>query len=251
MGKLVYSSQKICIICRTHGEFLVSPNNFLNGRDCPVCRKNRYHKKISENGIDSFIERASKIHNGKYDYSKVNYVNARTKVCIICPEHGEFWQTPDTHINKEYGCPFCKESKLEKKVQKILNDNHIFFIRQYTPDFFKEKKSYSYQKCDFYIPSKNIVIECQGEQHFKPFKNIDNEDGLKRRISLDVSKNKKLNMHDVRVLYVISKSISIEDIVNNAIYEDIYDSDNCIKENTYLERNIILKLTDNVSEKTI
>lgn len=39
---------------------------------------------------EEFIERARKIHGNKYDYSKVNYVNAKTKVCIICPIHGEF-----------------------------------------------------------------------------------------------------------------------------------------------------------------
>lgn len=50
------------------------------------------------NYLDIFIEKANKIHNNKYDYSKVKYVNNKTKVCIICHakdengiEHGEFW----------------------------------------------------------------------------------------------------------------------------------------------------------------
>ena len=38
-----------------------------------------------------FIEKAKKVHGDKYDYSKVQYVNAYTKVGIICTEHGEFW----------------------------------------------------------------------------------------------------------------------------------------------------------------
>ena len=46
-----------------------------------------------------FIESAKNIHGDKYDYSKVEYVNNSTKVCIICPEHGEFWQTPNNHVN--------------------------------------------------------------------------------------------------------------------------------------------------------
>ena len=37
------------------------------------------------------IEKAKRVHGDKYDYSKVEYVNTATKVCIICPEHGEFW----------------------------------------------------------------------------------------------------------------------------------------------------------------
>ena len=56
---------------------------------------------------EQFIKKAQQIHNNKYDYSKVEYVNNRTKVCIICPEHGEFWQTPHSHLSGK-GCPHCK-----------------------------------------------------------------------------------------------------------------------------------------------
>lgn len=56
---------------------------------------------------EEFVEKAIKIHGNKYDYSKVEYVNNKTKVCIICPEHGEFWQAPDKHINRKHGCPKC------------------------------------------------------------------------------------------------------------------------------------------------
>lgn len=59
---------------------------------------------------ESFIEEARKIHGNKYDYSKVNYINSYTKVCIICPEHGEFYQRPSDHI-KGRGCPICKKYK--------------------------------------------------------------------------------------------------------------------------------------------
>lgn len=54
-----------------------------------------------------FIEEARKVHGDKYDYSKVEYKNNKTKVCIICPEHGEFWQIPLNHIRQKQGCPTC------------------------------------------------------------------------------------------------------------------------------------------------
>ena len=57
-----------------------------------------------KNTLENFIEKAKKIHGDKYDYSKVEYVNNRTKVCIICPEHGEFWQSPNKHLHTKYGC---------------------------------------------------------------------------------------------------------------------------------------------------
>lgn len=53
-----------------------------------------------------FIEEAKEVHGDKSDYSKVKYINAKTKVCIICPIHGEFWQTPYKHL-KGHGCLKC------------------------------------------------------------------------------------------------------------------------------------------------
>ena len=47
---------------------------------------------------EEFIKRAREVHGDKYDYSKVEYINANSKVCIICPEHGEFWQKPANHL---------------------------------------------------------------------------------------------------------------------------------------------------------
>ena len=62
-----------------------------------------------------FIENAKKIHGDKYDYSKaVVYLNAETKICIICPKHGEFWQTQDTHLKKKRGCPQCGLKRCNK-----------------------------------------------------------------------------------------------------------------------------------------
>lgn len=53
-----------------------------------------------------FVEESVSKHGGKYDYSKVEYINYATKVCIICPEHGEFWQRPQDHL-KTKGCRLC------------------------------------------------------------------------------------------------------------------------------------------------
>lgn len=60
-----------------------------------------------------FIEKSKKVHGNKYDYSKVEYINSKTKVCIICPEHGEFWQTPHSHINGKG----CKKCGIEKRIK--------------------------------------------------------------------------------------------------------------------------------------
>ena len=54
-----------------------------------------------------FIQKAKAVHGDKYDYSKVEYVNTSTKVCIICKKHGEFWQLPSSHL-KGHGCLKCR-----------------------------------------------------------------------------------------------------------------------------------------------
>jgi|SRR5690606_4256296 len=56
--------------------------------------------------LEQFIEKASIIHKRLYDYSKSKYINSYTKVCIICPTHGEFWQNPNNHVAGK-GCPTC------------------------------------------------------------------------------------------------------------------------------------------------
>ena len=103
-SKVEYSNAqtKVCIICPEHGEFWQTPNSHLNGNGCPKCGG------CNKLDNESFVIKAKEIHGDKYDYSKVNYINAQTKVCIICPEHGEFWQTPGSHLNGN-GCCICNK----------------------------------------------------------------------------------------------------------------------------------------------
>lgn len=63
---------------------------------------NNNKKKSTER----FIEDSTNVHGDRYDYSKVEYVKNSIKVCIVCPEHGEFWQIPKNHL-KGCGCPIC------------------------------------------------------------------------------------------------------------------------------------------------
>lgn len=70
---------------------------------------------------DEFIGEAQLIHHNRYDYSKLEYVNNKTKVCIICPDHGEFWQIPSDHLNGK-GCPLCKNRKIGDVLRDTVED---------------------------------------------------------------------------------------------------------------------------------
>lgn len=78
---------------------------------------------VQKRNKDKFIDKAKNKFGDKFNYSKVVYVNAKTKVCIICPIHGEFWQTPDKHLQSKFGCPEC--SKKLKDTSKIAENSRI------------------------------------------------------------------------------------------------------------------------------
>ncbi len=110
--KTDYITNKVPVIitCPTHGDFTQVPSHHMNGSECPTCARLKVSQilavKNASNTAD-FITKATKVHGNTYDYSKVEYINSKTKVTIICPAHGEFTQTPNDHLDG-CGCTICK-----------------------------------------------------------------------------------------------------------------------------------------------
>ena len=194
----VGAQSKVCIICPKHGGFWQVSSQHLSGQGCPKCgneNKGGYCRSTKE----EFIKKANKVHGDKYDYSKVDYVNDRTKVCIICPEHGKFEQRPHNHIVGQ-GCPKCNLSHLERDVMKCLDDIGI------TYDYQKRFNWLGRQSLDFYLPDYNMGIECQGKQHFFPIDFAGKGVGwackqFNKAISLDKRKKALCEKHGVKLLY--------------------------------------------------
>ena len=97
------------------------------------------------------------MHHGKYDYSKVEYAKSNKKICIICPKHGEFWQTPDSHIHGE-GCPKCSHqvSKAEDEIYNFLKSLKIKNIERNNRNILEGKE------IDIYLSDYKIGIEFDG-----------------------------------------------------------------------------------------
>ena len=93
------------IICKKHGIFQQSANSHLSGHACPKCGVDIIANSIRQTK-ENFIERSKIVHGDKYDYSRFEYLKNNKASIIICPIHGEFKQTPHTHINS-YGCKKC------------------------------------------------------------------------------------------------------------------------------------------------
>lgn len=150
-SKVSYISNltEVCIICKKHGEFLQKPNCHLQGAGCPKCAIER-RTKTQDQIIDDF----KGAHKEEYDYSKVQYVDDSTKVCIICPLHGEFLQEPNVH-KRGCGCPKCYENKRTKS-QDV---------------FIKEIKNihgniYDYSKVKYLSNIKEVEIICSKHGSF-------------------------------------------------------------------------------------
>ncbi len=83
-----------------------------------------------------FIQKARAVHGDKYDYSKVEYVKASTKVCIICPKHGEFLQKASHHLSG-HGCAKC------------ANEVNAAKLRFWTEEKCREEASHYTEMKDF------------------------------------------------------------------------------------------------------
>jgi len=198
------SQQKVSIICPKHGEFLQIPVHHLRGSGCPKCAG----KNLT---TEEWVVKVKDVHKNKYDYSKTKYVNVKTKICIVCSKHGEFWKTPSEHLSGQ-GCPNCNSSKMENIVVRFLETRGVLHERRYRG--FEWLKNEKKLELDFYLPEHNIAIECQGVQHFKP---IDCWGGDK---SLDyIQKNDKLKKRlcdDYNIpLYYINYNDNIEEKLND------------------------------------
>lgn len=100
-----YSLENVTIVCKKHGKFEQIAVSHIRGAGCPTCSKEQSAIKRTKT-TEEFIEQANQLHKNKYDYSKVDYVNSKSKVIISCPVHGEFKQTPFSHL-KSFGCSKC------------------------------------------------------------------------------------------------------------------------------------------------
>jgi len=106
----VNAHTKVEIECKTHGTFHQKANDHLRGLGCSKCKTDNLIKRQSDTA-ESFSKKAAILHNNFYDYSKINYIDSKTPVEVICPLHGSFTTTPSSHISRKSRCPTCTKIK--------------------------------------------------------------------------------------------------------------------------------------------
>lgn len=154
---------KVTITCLQHGDFEQSPGQHLLGKGCPACGEERARlggekaaRLLNEQAKATFIPDSNKTHDGKYDYSLVNYVDSKTKVTIICPEHGEFSQLPDSH-RAGLGCYKCGEKRSRSEEEVLEYVRSLGVVAEH-----RNRTVIAPYEIDVYLPEHKVGIEYHG-----------------------------------------------------------------------------------------
>ena len=208
----INSYTKVKIKCNRCGkEILITPHNHMSIRGgCKKCSSVEAQLRTKE----EFVNKAKLIHGNKYNYDNVVYTSSREKVKIYCNNCCKFFiQTPKAHLQGE-NCPFCYSSFGEEEIKNYLDKYKIKYIQQKKFSNLFDKRELSY---DFYLPEYNLLIEYNGEQHYKIIEHF----GGRKRFLLqkhhDWLKRKYAKDNSIGLLIITYKDDSIEQILNERI----------------------------------
>ena len=157
------------IICPIHGSFFQLPANHLkNGQNCAKCTKplaaQKARKAWCKKARESFLKAVKEKYGDKYIILE-EYENSNSKIKIKCSQCGKEFTRISRNFLDGYECPYCYGgiSKAEKELRELLKNEGIEFEAEYKFENLKDKDFLRY---DFYIPSKNLLIELNGKQHY-------------------------------------------------------------------------------------
>ena len=139
------SKSTVTILCKSHGPFRQTPNHHLRGVvGCKGCDPRR----ISP---EDFLQRSREVWGDRWDYSKVEFVRVLDNVTIICPLHGDFKQTPKSHMNEGLECPGCSKR------------THDGFLRRASAVW---GDRWDYSSTQYVGANSNISIQCRAHGVF-------------------------------------------------------------------------------------
>ena len=178
----IKNNLKVTIICPTHGEFTQIPNTHLLGRGCLKCG----YKKVSNKTrlpFKTFLLRSKRVHGKTYDYDEETYTTYTKKMKMICSTHGEFYQTPHSHISMSTGCKKCGYNKLSNK-NRLTQDEFV------NRSINTHGNLYDYSKSKYINSGTKVSIMCNEHGVFEqlPFNHI-NGQGC-RKCGYESSSNK-------------------------------------------------------------
>lgn len=194
------SNSPLIIKCpQGHVTDTITYSRFKLGCRCKKCadEKRGDNKKLSyeEVEVKGYIE------SFEYKLLSTEYEKSNKKLLIQCNKKHEPYLASWNDFQQGCRCPYCNESKGEKRIEEFLNINNISYIPQYR---FKDCKFKNTLPFDFYLLDYNVLIEYDGEQHYKIKDIFGGLDGFVDRIIRDTIKNeycKKNNIKLIRIPY--------------------------------------------------
>lgn len=183
--------EHVIVTCPDHGDFPITPAKHINtGQGCPKCAEltRGKHKPGTNTGALAgavqiakfsalFVPRATQTHGDTYDYSKVVYKGAQEKIEIVCPTHGAFWQSPEHHIKRAYGCPACSPQKSKAE------DQIAGWLSMFTSVVQRDRNVIKPRELDIYLPDRNLAVEYCGMYWHAQFSVEDENKGKNRHFT--------------------------------------------------------------------
>lgn len=148
-SKVVYvkANLKVIVTCKLcKNDFEQTPNSHWNGRGCPYCSNH------AGNNLEKVIKKGRKLYGLKYEYPPQPYINNTTKIKIVCPNHGVFWQTPSSHMSGNG----CKKCGVEKRAKNACDNNDSFASK--AKDAHGE--NFNYSKVNYIDSRTKVIITC-------------------------------------------------------------------------------------------
>lgn len=180
----IKSNKHVVITCPVHGDFNQKPNNHLNGHGCFDCNQ----VGVAPMTHETFIEKATTIHGGRFDYSRVQYDRSRTYIEIGCPTHGVFTQWPEKHLAGQ-GCPSCAHSGPSKGQTEVSD-----FLSQHTEVVSEHPINGSNFRLDALLPEFGLGVEYHGlVWHSTRFISDPRKDYKKHKVA---------ESHGIRVIHI-------------------------------------------------
>lgn len=164
IGEYINSNTPIKCRCKIDGnEWMARPYHLKKGEKCPICARRENAKKLSKDIIT--FKKEMKELNDTIEILSDEYINEREKVECLCKKCGRTWKATPTNLLRDRGCPSCKSSKGERKIEQWLKENNLVFFREYKFEDCKDKRRLPF---DFFLPEYNLALEYDGRQHYEP-----------------------------------------------------------------------------------
>ena len=187
--------EHVCTVCDY--AWSATPTNILQNHGCPACARQRTIESWKRTNAEYLIELAKMVDDDFVPLEE--YIDARTPIKHLCKFCQGTWKISPDNALRGKGCPICKESHGEKAIRRFLDDNQIVYVSQKT---FVGCKRESLLRFDFYLPERQICIEYDGEQHFRPCEIYGGQEDFEIRLECEAIKDAYCIANEILLLRI-------------------------------------------------